>query len=380
MQSDVKLYDSRNIDTLKWPQTNEAFFTQKMVMPFIKEGTSHYIDNIDAKVHVLQIEDKVLSILVTTENYSNSWVCSPFAHYISYGKESLHLIRNRTLSGLINMVISALEKISRANKMNSIVYVNNWMFSTDLYSEKMTHEQMHSIVCFLKQHFPSHAIVLRSLNEKLNFEFKTLLHHLGFHFIASRYVYVTDASQDTIFKTRIVKSDLKLWKSHPYKIVNEDELALHEIKYLMDLYRKLYVTDHSPLQPQFNLKYFRMILDQKLLRFKVLKSGADIKGIAGYYKRGGTMMCPIFGYDKENPDSNTIYRLLNTALLLEAQEQGLIFHQGSGASFFKTLRRAEGVLEYMAIYTQHLSLLRRFFWSTLKVLMNKFGSKYMDKY
>jgi hypothetical protein len=91
-------------------------------------------------------------------------------------------------------------------------------------------------------------------------------------------------------------------------------------------------------------------------------------------------MCPIFGYLKDSPDSNTIYRILNTALLIEAQQERLLFNQSAGASFFKSIRRAEGCLEYMAVYTRHLPYSQRLVWSTLQLFMNSIGSKYMKKY
>ncbi len=135
----------------------------------------------------------------------------------------------------------------------------------------------------------------------------------------------------------------------------------------MDLYQQLYVVQHSQLQPQFNLSYFKMLIEEQLLKFKILKSDGVIRGVAGFYKRNNVMMCPIFGYDKAGTDSNAIYRILNTALLLEAQKEGLVFHQSAGAAFFKSIRRAEGCLEYMAVYTKHLPANRQLIWSNYGV-------------
>lgn len=378
--SEIQLYHSKNIDTLIWPDTVDGRYAENFLLPLVKKGISHYIDNIDAEAYILKIDDLVFPIIVSTENYSNSWVCSPYAHYISYGRESTGIVGNAFLSLCIKNLIVGLGTMSRLSKMNSVVYVNNWMFSTDLYPEGVCSQHIDSILSLLIQHFPRHTIVLRSLNKLTTDGLMNSLKNAGFHLMASRYVFVTDAKKDNIFKTRILKSDLKLWKEHPYQILNEDELHVDECAQLLDLYRQLYVVQHSHLQPQFNEKYVKMLFERRLLKFKVLKSKGVIKGFAGYYKRNHVMMCPIFGYEKNERESNVIYRLLNTALLLEAKKEGLLFNQSAGAAFFKSIRRAEGCLEYIAIYTNHLPVYRKLFWSILKFFINKVGSKFMEKY
>lgn len=380
MNSEIELYDSKNIDTLAWPSTVDGLYAEKFLLPMVKKGVSHFIDNIDAHVHVLKVKNLIFPVIVATENYSNSWVCSPYAHYIAYGKESVGIVGNRFLSRCLKNLLTGLGRMSQSSKMNSVVYVNNWMFSTDLYPEEISSEQIEAIVKLLTNRFPQHALVLRSLNGITTPSLLQTLPKNGFHLIASRYVFITDAKNEAIFKTRILKSDLKLWKENSYQIVDENELLADECDQLLELYRKLYIFQHSHLQPQFNCNYFKMLFDKQLLHFKVLKADGVIKGVAGYYKRNHVMMCPIFGYEKNSSESNVVYRLLNTALLLEAQKEGLLFNQSAGAAFFKSVRRAEGCLEYIAVYTSHLPAYRKLFWSTLKFFINKVGSKYMKKY
>lgn len=380
MSSQIQLFDAKNIDEISWPHTEDAQYAQKFFVPFVKNGISNYIQNIDAKPYLLKVNDHIFPLIVSSENYSNSWVCSPYAHYISYGKQYLSIIDHPVLARLMKNFIHGIEKLSRWTKMNSVVYVNNWMFSTDLYPEGLEQAEVKAVYDFLTQHFPQHAIIMRSLNAITTPDLMKSLSKEGFHLIASRYVFISDANKDSLFKTRILKSDLKLWKETPYQILDEQDLDAEDCKKLLDLHWNLYVVQHSQLQPQYTYDYFKMLLERGLLKFKVLKSQGHIKGVAGYYKRGKVMMCPIFGYEKNQPESNGIYRLLNTALLLEAQKKGLLFNQSAGAAFFKSVRRAEGSLEYMAVFTKHLPAYRKFFWTTLKFFINKIGSKYMQKY
>lgn len=380
MYSDIQLYDRENIESLAWPQTVDGSYAENFLAPLVKHGISYFIDNIQAEIFVLRVNDFIFPLVVVTENYSNSWVCSPYAHYISYGQESSDIVGNALFSKILKQLMGGFGALSRSHKMNSVVYVNNWMFSTDLYPEGLRSEHIRLIVNFLTNRFPSHAIILRSLNSITTPSLLNDLKENAFHLIASRYVFVTDAKNESVFKTRILKSDLKLWKESSYQIVDGNELQIDECSKLMDLYRDLYVVQHSHLQPQFNHEYFKLLFSKGLLNFKVLKANGEIKGVAGFYKRNQVMMCPIFGYAKNNQESNLIYRLLNTALLLEAQKENLLFNQSAGAAFFKSIRRAQGCLEYVAIYTNHLPLRRKLFWSMLKFFINRVGAKFMEKY
>lgn len=376
----IQIFDKKNIDSLVWPETNDAAYAKKFIAPLIKQGISYYIDNINAEIFALKIENFVFPIVVVAENYDNSWVCSPYGQYIAYAKEFIHLVNNKFLALVIKNFVNGFGKICKFSHLNSVVYVNNWLFSTDIYFEGISAEQISSIVSFLKNRFPHHAIVFRSLNPIINAHLIDLLKNFGFDLIASRQVHITNTKNDSIFRTRILKSDLKLWREKPFEILDETQISLSDCKDLLNLYELLYIKQHSTLNPQFNHNYIQMMFDQKLLDFKVLKENQSIKGVAGYFERGGIMMCPFFGYDKQDTQHALIYRTLSTSLLLEAQKRGLIFHQSAGASFYKSIRRAESCLEFMAIYSDHLPRKQKVSWATLQTFINKFAIPYMKKY
>jgi hypothetical protein len=376
----TQLYDSKNIDQLEWPETVEGQYAKNFLAPLVKNGISHYINNIDAAMYVLKLGDLVFPVTVTTENYSNSWVCSPYAHYISYGKEFAKIVGNPFLTGVIKSLISIFGKIAKSGKINSVVYGNNWMFSTDLYLEEIHPKYIDHLIAALTHHFPNHAIVLRSLNKITTPHLMKILEEKKFYLIASRYIFITDTQNESVFRTQIIKSDMKLWNNNSYKILEENDVREEDYEELLKLYKELYIFRHSPLQPQYNIEYFKLFFKNQLLKFKILKSNDGIEGMAGYYRRGNVMTCPIFGFRKECTDSNKVYRLLNTALLLEAQKEGLIFNQSAGASFFKSIRKAEGCLEHMAVYPHHLPSYQKHIWSALKFFIHKVGSKYMKNY
>lgn len=376
----INIYDAANVDEISWPNTEGADLAKRYLLPLVKEGTLHYIDNIDAKVCLLAVDQHVLPLVIVNENYENSYVCSPYGHYILLALESMTLIKNRYFRKSAEKIVKGLGKVLKIGKINKIIYVNNWLFSTDLYPDDITQEQIAAITAFIRKKFPQHAIAFRSINAVTNKLLKDNLKNCSFKSIVSRQVYLTDTKNQSIFKTRIVKSDLKLWRENDYKVIDKNDMSLEDSERILELYKILCLEHHSKLNPQVNSAFIKLMMDRQLLEFKALKKNGTIEGIVGFIERNQIFHCPFIGFDKSQKDQTKLYRLLSTMLLLEANKKSGILHQSAGASFYKTIRRAEGCLEYMAVHTDHLPLKQKFAWSLLKIMMNTAAAPFMKKY
>lgn len=375
-----KIFEATEIDSIDWEKIENGSLVRRFLISLVKNGSSYYVENIRGDIYLLQLDQYIFPILVNRNNQENSWVCSPYTHYIIYGKEYVGLIGNRFLAAIIKKFIGGIGKICKVGKLDSVVYINNSLFSTDLFPQNLTTEQIIQAVACLKKKFPQHAIIFRSLSPLTSPALLNNLQQLKFQIISSRQINVTNAAKEEIFQTRIVKSDLKLSRETPYKIENISFGSFSECTQFLNLYRSLYIAEHSKLNPQITLPYVQLLLNEGILKFKALKDHNDIIGVAAYHVVDGVMMCPFFGYDKKHPNHNVIYRLLSTALLLEAKKGGFIFNQSAGASFYKKIRRAESCLESMAVYTRHLPPIQRFTWSTLKTFINTLAPFFMKNY
>lgn len=376
----AQLFDAQSIDTLEWPQTEEADYARRFFVPLMKEGVGTYISNVYGQPLVVKAGDTVLPILLTDDNDENTYVCSPYGHYISYGLAALYLVQNQLLRKLFKYTLKVLGVVARFGKINSVVFVNNGFFSTDLYPSNLTQEKLESIVALLKSRYPDEPIVIRSLNPYINSDLLKTLKGQGFRFIASRHVFLSDGKDEEYFSTRITKSDLKLWQDKTFEVLDETQIKEEDYPRLLQLYEMTYTTPIFQLNPHYNTRFLKLLIHQKLLKFKILKCEKGIVGVVGYFVRNGVLLCPFFGFDKSHPQHNVLYRLLSTALLLEAKENGLIFHQSAGASFYKKIRKAEGCLETMAVYVGHLPFRKKVSWRVLEILMNRVGAHYMEKY
>jgi hypothetical protein len=239
---------------------------------------------------------------------------------------------------------------------------------------------METLTNFLKERFPSHAIVFRSVNAHIWKESYPSLKHVGYDLIASRYVWITNASKEEVFQTRICKSDMKFLRETKYRIIEAEELTEADIPKIQELYSHLYIKKYSQINPQYNENYFRLVLKNKILRVKGIKQTEKLEGVVGYSYRNGVMISSLFGYDPQDTENKGVYRLLSTILMSEAKNNGGYYNQSAGGSFYKEIRRAEGHMEYTAVYAKHLSFARKLPWKLLKGVLNTFGPKFMKKY
>jgi hypothetical protein len=375
----IKLYDSSNIDELLDGASLKDERAKVFFSCLIKEGVQHYIDNVHSQMMLLAVNEEFLPITINNNEYNNSFVSSPYSQYVSYAYSVLEKGNNKFGKNLFKEMLKGYGAMMQGGQIDKVVIVNNWLFTTNP-PPTIDENTLEKILNYLIVRFPEHAIIFRSITPEISPEFYTSLKRQRFNLIASRYVYITNAQDEEIFKTRIFKSDLKLLKGSPYSIIDSDEILDDELSQLVDLYQALYIKKYSHLNPQFNVNFLRLARQQGILRFKALKSNGQIEGVIGYFYKNGIMLSPFFGYDPIKSEKNGIYRILCTLLMLEAQKLGAIFNQSAGGSFYKKIRRAKGHLEYSAVYHRHLPFLRRLPWNILKGITNTLGARIMKKY
>lgn len=377
--STVNLYDNSNIETLAWPNTVDGDYAKRFLIPIIKNGVSHYIDNIETTMMALTIDDIVLPITINEHQYQNAYVCSPYGHYIAYAKETLGNFKNRWIGTGILSLIWGLEKIVKAGNINKVVIVNNWLFSTGLYP-KISSEQITAIQSHLNEHFPQHAILMRSIHTYQCDAFYKALKKNRFDLIGSRQVYFMNTLDEKIFRARMLKSDAKLLRESSFEVLHNSEIPLQEAAQIADLYRSVYVDRYSKLNPQYNANFIKLVLENQILELKALKKDGRIYAVAGYVCRNGVMNSPFLGHDTSMSQEHKLYHLISATLIMEAKKLKMVYHLSSGATAYKKIRRAESNIEYMAVYHRHLPFSGRLPWLILKGLMNGIGIPFLKYY
>ena len=115
----VTLFDRTTIDSLQWLTEPNSEKLKGFLDPLVKNGVKGYIDNVDADVYALQVESITLPVVVVNDNYTNSYVCSLYGHYISQALET-DLITNKFLKKISRGFSKGLGKVSRKAKINSV--------------------------------------------------------------------------------------------------------------------------------------------------------------------------------------------------------------------------------------------------------------------
>lgn len=375
----IKLYDAETIGQLTWPTSAENEFAKRFLMPFITSGPQHYINNVNGKMLAMKVDDQVLPIMINDSEYHNSYVGSVYGQYISYGSQQLFNEYNILLSLGLKGGLEAFGKMLRWGEINKIVFVNNWLISTNLYPN-LTRDQIELIRDFLIEKFPEHAIVFRSVCPYHMPDTYDYLKSSGFKMMLSRPVYFLNTKNDDIFETRIFKSDLRVLKNTEYDVVEVKDTTKHDFSRLAELYRMLNVDKYSKHNPQFNERYIELILKNKLIGAKMIMKEDKVYGVLGYFYRNGVKTSPLFGYDTNQPKEHKLYRVMATLLALEAKKRNLILHQSSGAGTYKLLRRAEKYMEYSAVWSRHLPTKQRFIWNVLRNLVNGIATPILKFY
>jgi hypothetical protein len=347
----------------------------KYWIPMMQAGSSHYIDNIQTQLWAIAVDDLILPMTVNEAEYENSYVCSFYAHYITYAKDELVNLKFPLLEKIISLILTGFGYLFKWLKINKTVIVNNWMLSTNLYPE-LSKEQLFAITQQLKKAFPDHAIVFRSINEFTDQAIKTQLQSLNYQMIGSRQVYLFYSHAPELSSRRRqrmkqnLKQDLKLFTTHGYEIVDKSQIKDRDLPRIVELYNALYLQKYSDNNPHFNQNFFALTGDRRFLEFIALRKAGKIDGIIGFYILNGVMTTPLLGYDTSLPQELGLYRMLTTCLIQVGTERGLIINQSSGAASFKRNRGFSGWVEYSAVLHQHLAVYHRFGWWLLGLIVD----------
>jgi hypothetical protein len=143
----------------------------------------------------------------------------------------------------------------------------------------------------------------------------------------------------------------------------------------LNLYNLLYIQRHSPLNPQYTLRYFQNLISNRAMEIIALRKAGQIDAFLGYFELGGTMVTPVVGYDTSLPQAVGLYRMISYLAHDIALKNGFVDHASAGAGMFKRNRGRQPVAEYSAVYSQHLSPLRRRVWSLIKKGGDEFAAR-----
>ena len=339
------------------------------------------IENVKTEYRVLRVNENLFfPVTINDTEWKNSFVCSPYTAYAKYTKEEIKwTIKNKALRFLLLLLVNGMASWLRRGSLNKNVHVNNFLLSTNPFPD-WNGEEISEITAFIKEEYPHHAIVFRSLNDYQHSDLLKVFASNGYDNIGSRQVYIFDLSKEAWLKHRNNKHDNKLIKNKGLKLVRHEEMEAL-IPEALQLYRKLYLEKYSEYNPQFTLKYFQESHKYGIINFQGYTDESGVlKAFSGQFAIGKTITSPLVGYDISAPQKDGLYIHAAQLAILSKFDLDLMLNLSSGAPGFKRMRGGRPSIEYSALYLEHLPFKRKWRWKVLKYFSNVIGVPIIKKY
>jgi hypothetical protein len=347
-----------------WENTADGARGRTYWAPLFAEGTQPFIGNVDVSLGLLAIGDHPAPLVINDGvRRAQAWVVSPTCQFVDYAAEETRELDSPVLRAGIKGALATLGAGWRAGRLDRVVYVDDWLVSTNLRPD-LERTALDAATQLLIQRFPTHAIAWRSIHTWQGDRFDAALAELEYLAVPSRSVWLLDPRQPGALGSRNLDHDARLLRTRGYRIVSGTELGPDSIPRLRELYDALYLDKYSRHNPWYTDRFLGTALAGGL-EVRALVRDGKIDGVLGFFRRGGAMTTPVFGYDTTLPARDGLYRMLSRILVDEAVKAGVILHQSAGAASFKRARRAEGALEVTRVYTRHLGIPQRLAWTTL---------------
>ena len=111
---DIQRFDASTIGALDWPATPDGDYARRCLLPFMEAGPLTYIANAHAELQVLKLGETLLPITLSDFHPANSYVCSPYTHYVSYAKEEFRRPEEPAGGGAAAAAVCAHRLVSAA--------------------------------------------------------------------------------------------------------------------------------------------------------------------------------------------------------------------------------------------------------------------------
>jgi len=355
-------------------------FAFEYICPFLLNNSEALIANIKTEAILLKTSQALFPATINTEEYANSYVCSPYTACVSYLQEEVEKLNNKPLEYILSAISKSLGLLLKKARINKVVSINNWMLSTNLYAE-WDGLDLHEVRVFLEKEFPVHAFMFRSLNRHTNSHLIDEFLRHGFMIVPSRQVYIFDQALSSFMRRTNTKRDMKALKNTEYEVVDHEGLNENDYSRIVELYNLLYLEKYSLHNPQLTEKCIAYWHRKKLLTMIGLRNTKGVlDGVIGFFEVNGITSAPLVGYDTSVPRERALYRMLMALAIRRASDEGRVLNLSSGAPDFKRVRGGEPFIEYSAVYIRHLSWPRKFVWKLTNLLLTHLGVPIMKAF
>lgn len=348
--------------------------------PVLERGTVWCAANLATTPAFLRIDGIEMPLTVNETEWDNSWICSPWTHYVTYAREEIDRATGPLTSAAAGVLLGGLGAWFRRADLNRVVMVNNWLLSTNPWP-RWEPRDLPRLLDALAARWPNHAIVFRSLNEKESGPLLRALAAAGTRIIPSRQVWWYEAGSEAVARSPEFRKDANLLRRGDLEVVPSEALGEDDFPTLAKLYEDLYLGKYSNHNPRFSKAWLNHLHRESLARFTALRDHSGrLVGVEACAEIHGILTSPVVGYDTSLPKSLGLYRRLAVMPVLEARRRGIPLNLSAGVGRFKALRGGEPVMEYLAVHDRHLPAWRRRPWTCIGWISSKILAPHVQKH
>lgn len=349
---------------------------------FNEYPTRELIRNLTTQMSVIEICGRYFPVTINRESpKGNCYICKPSSAYIDYAiDEARNFVSVPVMQKAVLALINWCAWLVRLSGLDHQVQFNNWLFSTNPMP-MLNMANVERIRDLLNEQYPSHAIVIRSLNDIADKSKIAALKMAGFRMLPARQVYIVDRSaQKGGFTKDFKKDEIQLRKSG-LSIVENGEFMEDDYEQCEELYKMLYLQKYTPLNPQYTALYVKEMHKRGILKLIGLRAEEGLLvGVTGLFENADTLTQPIVGYDTSLPQKLGLYRMLMVVSQHYASDYGLFFNMSAGAAEFKRNRGALPAIEYNAVYVKHQSWVRRASVRFMEIVLTAIGIPLLKRF
>lgn len=327
------------------PQNEYSNFVKEYFLWMHKKWTKEYIKNIDVDIKFIEIDDFLIP--VSLWNHKDNCYTTSLLWLMRYWKYETKNISNLLVSYFYNFFLDFLIFIAKRNYIDDVVYVNNFLLSTNIYPD-FSKDTLNKIHEFLKESYKNKIIIFRSLNNLNNNEIMNSLNTIWFRKMISRQIFIFENRYiDSYKKLKVVKNDFRIINKFGFSFKKID---ISEAKVILDLYNMLYLDKYTYLNPQFTVGMIENLLHNKFFSFYKLEDNNKVIGIIWYYSLNNQSTAPIFWYDTSYNKRYNLYSQISNLLTFQSLNDCNTLNSSSWAWKFKMARGWEKYLEYNYLY------------------------------
>lgn len=357
-------------DELPDLDSDQSRLLKRYVGDFMKRGIVESIYNADTRLGFASLGPYLIPYTVGRARRGLSYVCSPQSHYIDYATEELSHLSSRLDRWAGRALLPLLGLLCRWGELDRVVMVNNWLLSTNLYPELSVHELLR-LRDALRERYPDHAIVFRSLDEYFHQAKLEVFKAQGLLMVMSRRVHIIFRGDESAWRHNSLKNDQRLQRKTTYERVRHDDLKPEDFERIETLYRLLYIDKYSSYNPEFSADFLQHLWRTNSWQFSAWRKEGQLDAVCATISVNGIRSAPLIGYDTSKPKSEGLYRLAYLDMLEAGRSRGEHIHCSAGVAVYKQHRGAQSFLEYNAVSVDHLNWRRAFPWRLLRWIVDR---------